>query len=128
MAVAVLDASAVTALLLSEPGHELVVPLLGQAAISAVNVQEVFKVLGKRGLSAKQARSAVTVLELEIVSHDIDEAARAANLVSHTEKYGSGIGDRSCMALAMHLGLAAYTADKAWSKVNLPGLTIVVIR
>lgn len=52
----------------------------------------------------------------------------AAGLYLATKQYGSGLGDRTCMALAMAQGLPALTADQAWGKIAVAGLTIQTIR
>ena len=50
MTSAVLDASAVLALVRDEPGANKIAPHIGRAAISAVNLQEVIKELLLSGL------------------------------------------------------------------------------
>ena len=57
VAPAVIDASAVLALLDDEPGSERVAQALGGAAISAVNLAEVLGRLRRRGLGAAPAQA-----------------------------------------------------------------------
>lgn len=124
----VLDASAVLALIRDEPGGDKVGPHVGRAAISAVNLQEVIKELLLSGLDATTVRELLDELRLDVRAHDVDAAYAAAGLHSQTREYGRGLGDRSCLALAMQLGVPALTADREWKKVKVKGLKVEHIR
>jgi PIN domain nuclease of toxin-antitoxin system len=124
----VLDASAVIALLRGEPGADTVAQVVGSAAISAVNLQEVWKQLLDGGAAPDMARQIVDTLRLDVRPHDEDGAWNAAVLSSATRPAGSGLGDRSCMALAISERVPAMTADKAWEKVQATGLQVRLIR
>lgn len=45
-----------------------------------------------------------------------------------TQEYGRGLGDRSCMALGLQLGLPVLTADREWKKVKVRGLQLKHLR
>lgn len=124
----VLDASAVLALVRDEPGADKVAPHVGRAAISAVNLQEVIKELLLSGLVEATVRELLDELRLDLRAHDVDAAYAAAGLHAHTRQYGRGLGDRSCLALAMQLGVPALTGDREWKKVKVKGLRIELIR
>ena len=124
----VLDASAVLALVRDEPGGDKVGSHVGRAAISAVNLQEVIKELLLSGLDATTVRELLDELRLDVRAHDVDAAYAAAGLHSQTREYGRGLGDRSCLALAMQLGVPALTADREWKKVKVKGLKVEHIR
>lgn len=124
----VLDASAVLALVREEPGADKVVPYIGQAVISAVNLQEVIKELLLGGLDESTTRELLDELRLDVRAHDVDTAYTAASLHSQTSQYGRGLGDRSCLALALQLGLPAVTADREWKKVRVKNLKLQHIR
>ena len=128
MATVVFDASAVIALLRNENGAEAIASHLGNALISAVNLQEVIKALLWRGATLGSARKMIDNLHLEIRNHDTDAAYAAASLTEHTSKIGSGLGDRSCMALAIAVGLPAITTDQEWIKLVIPGLKVKLVR
>lgn len=128
MASVVLDASAVLALVRDEPGADKVAPHIGHAAISAVNLQEVIKELLLSGLDAATARELLDELRLDVRAHDRDAAYAAAALHAQTREYGRGLGDRSCLALALQLGVPALTADREWKKVKVRNLKLVHIR
>ncbi len=101
---------------------------MSDAAISAVNLQEVAKRLIGAGFTTHAARQTVDALDLDVFEHGTDDAYLAAGLVPATRRHGSGLGDRSCLALAIRLGAPAVTTDRAWSKLDLTGLTVVVVR
>lgn len=124
----VLDASAVLALVRDEPGADKVAPHVGHAAISAVNLQEVIKELLLSGLDETTARELLDELRLDVRAHDVDAAYAAAALHMQTRQYGRGLGDRSCLALAMQLGVPALTADREWKKVRVKNLEVEHIR
>ncbi len=124
----VLDASAVLALVRDEPGADKVAPHVGHAAISAVNLQEVIKELLLSGLDETTARELLDELRLDVRAHDVDAAYAAAALHMQTRQYGRGLGDRSCLALAMQLGVPALTADREWKKVRVKNLKVEHIR
>ena len=128
MTSAVLDASAVLALVRDEPGAGKVAPHIGRAAISAVNLQEVIKELLLSGLDEALIRELLDELRLDVRAHDVDAAYAAAALHEHTRRYGRGLGDRSCLALAMQLGVPALTADREWEKVKVKSLKLEHIR
>lgn len=116
---AVLDASALLALLDGEPGQEIVAPLLPGAVIGSVNLAEVVGKLAERGMPEAEIREALEGLALEV--HPVDEALAYATGVLRpaTREHGLSLGDRSCLALSARLGLPAYTADRVWAELDL---------
>lgn len=128
MARAVLDASAVIALLRDEPGADIVAGYIGEALISAVNLQEVVKTLLLRGIAIGPAREMIDALHLEVRPHQTEDAYAAAALQEITSRFGSGLGDRSCMALAISEGLPCITMDRAWGQLAISGLTVTLAR
>ena len=128
MAVVVFDASAILALLRDEPGAEVVARYVGDGMISAVNLQEVIKELLRRGIPIEASLNLLDALHLDVRKHGREEAVAAAAIFPATKQYGSGLGDRSCMALAKAEGLPALTADQAWAQIEIAGLQIKLIR
>ena len=128
MARVVFDASAVIALLRDEAGADVIGEYAGDALISTVNLQEVIKALLVRGFSIDLARAMINALHLEIRPHTAEDACAAAELYKATKEHGCGLGDRTCMALAIAEGLPALTTDKAWAKLTVPGLTVTMAR
>ena len=80
------------------------------------------------GLDAATIRDLLDELRLDIRAHDVDAAYVAAGLHAQTRQFGRGLGDRSCLALAMQLGVPALTADREWKKVKIKGLKVEHIR
>ena len=128
MAGAVLDASAILAFVKSEPGHEAVLPHIGTGIVSAVNLQEVAKTLLDDGIVLETVRQILSELRLDIRPHDADAAYDAAALAPATARYGRGLGDRTCLALGLALGLPVVTADREWARLAVTGLKIDLIR
>ena len=128
MLVVVLDASAVLAVIREEPGGDKVVAYIGRAAISAVNLHEVVKELLLSGLDEATTRELLDELRLDVRAHDVEAAYAAAALHAQTRQYGRGLGDRSCLALAVQLGVPALTADREWKKVKVKNLKLEHIR
>lgn len=124
---AVLDASAVIALLWDEPGGEAVEPLLGRAVMSAVNWAEVLQRYRAHGIETDDKRERVEALGIAIEDFTAEDAAAAAELWQPTRRAGLSLADRACLALARRLGLSAHTADRDWRKVDV-GVEVVSIR
>jgi PIN domain nuclease of toxin-antitoxin system len=128
MASVVFDASAIIALLRNEPGADAVAAHIGDGLISAVNLQEVVKSLLRRGVPLDVARTMIEALHLDVRSHGVEDAFAAATLHAATVAFGSGLGDRSCMALAIAENLPALTTDKVWAQLAIPGLKVKLAR
>lgn len=124
----VFDASAVIAWLRQESGAEVIQRYLDQATISAVNFQEAAKELLEQGMEIEEAATTLAELRLEVLPHDAEDALLAASLAPATKKFGRGLGDRSCMALAIRLGVPAITTDRTWAQIEAPGLEVILAR
>jgi len=124
----VLDASAILAVINSEPGVEkLTTDLLARAVGSAVNLAEVQTKLVSRGWSFEQAWEDGTSPVREVLPFDEEQAKVAGDLVTQTRHLGLSLGDRACLALGIALDVPVYTAEKAWKKLKV-GAKIHVIR
>ena len=124
----VLDASAVLAMLREEPGGDTIAQHIGRAAISAVNLQEVAKEMLREGASPETARAVLDELGLDVHPHDREAAYAAAALYEQTKQYGRRLGDRSCMALGLQLGVLVLTTDREWRNVVVEGLRLEHVR
>jgi ribonuclease VapC len=123
----VLDASALLAVLRSEPGAERVEPRVEGAGIGAVNLSEVVAKLIEDDVPEAEIRRAIGRLELDVHAFDAEHAFIAGVLRRTTRALGLSFGDRACLALAQSLGALALTADRSWSRLDL-GIAIEVIR
>jgi PIN domain nuclease of toxin-antitoxin system len=115
----VLDASALLALLNSEPGSEQVAAVLTEAVISSVNLSEVIARLADAGRSRTEISEFLEALELEVASFDTEMAYRAGMLRPLTRHLGLSLGDRTCLALGEFLRLPVMTADRAWGELDI---------
>jgi PIN domain nuclease of toxin-antitoxin system len=123
----VLDASALIAFLLSEPGADKVRPLLPTAIISAVNLAETYGKLVQYGKRLEDTAALIGRLRLRVIPFDAQQARIAASMWGTTRVVGLSLGDRSCLALALSLGLPAVTAERRWGECDL-GVRLVLIR
>ena len=123
----VLDASAVVALLLNEPAHDVVEALVRRrppALISAVNLAEVIDKLvrGKEG-DPEQANDAVDLLivgGLEIQPYWLPDARNAAAIRArfyHRTESPISLADCACIATAVVLHADLATTDAALATV-----------
>jgi ribonuclease VapC len=125
----ILDASAVLAFLLREPGQDRVMEaLLAEPRMSTVNFAEVVTKYVLRGAAAQGERLRD---ELPVVFVPVDEdlALQAALMSAVTRPFGLSLGDRICLALARRTGLPALTADRSWLEVAAElGVIVETIR
>lgn len=110
----VLDASAVLALVLREPGTERVVEHLADGHVSAVNASEVVQKVRQHGGDGPGALVALEGLGVTVEPATRQDALTAATMYASTRPYGLSTADRFCLALAKRLGVPACTADTAW--------------
>ncbi len=124
----VLDASAMLAALNHEPGSERLTPeMLSNSAGSTVNLAEVHTKLVSRGGDPDEAWEDALSAIHEPVPFSEAQARIAGGLVAQTRALGLSLGDRACLALAIALQAAVYTADRSWKNLNV-GVRIHVIR
>ncbi len=114
MIAAVLDASALLALLLNESGAENVRAVLADAAMGAVNLSEVVGQFARNGAAEADIRQVIEPLPFERIAFDERLAFAAGLLLPATRSAGLSFGDRACLALASRLGVRAVTADRTW--------------
>lgn len=114
----ILDASALLALLLNEPGAGDTAMAMddGGTVICAANLAEVVGRLALLGNPATRIRAVLEPLELEVISVDEDLALRAGLMAPAAKSLGLSLADRLCLATAERLGGTALTADRIWLK------------
>lgn len=116
---AVLDSSAVLAVVGIERGHEEVVRVLARSLISVVTEAEVIAVLIRKGDSVARALDAVRALPYSLVDLDRQLARRAGSLWFDFKPRGLSLGDRCCLALAERERLPVLTSDKRWTEISI---------
>jgi ribonuclease VapC len=131
---AVLDASALLALIRNEPGAARVGAAVDRgAAISAVNWAEVLsKLIETGGDPETAAMRALTISDLgagglTLVGFDDEQARVVARLRNKTRSLGLSLADRAALALAQLRGLPVLTTDRAWRALRL-AVKVEVIR
>ncbi len=121
----VLDASAVLAMILNEPGRERVDALLDavemgsevQVAISSVNWCEVLLRMQREKLEMSGERLLAALAGVELIPFGRVEAEIAASYASVHRSLS--LGDRACLALAKSRQATAWTTDRFWSQCQL---------
>jgi PIN domain nuclease of toxin-antitoxin system len=121
----VLDASAVLAMILAEPGGEIVDALLDsiesnpevQVAISSVNWCEILTRMQREKLGMSTMRLTSVLAGVDLFPFGKNEAEDAAGYASVNRALS--LGDRACLALAKSLGATAWTAEQLWARCKL---------
>lgn len=122
----VLDASAVLALLLGEPGAGSVADAIaGGAAISTVTYAEVGTVLASNGWDRDLL--ALVAGQTLVEPFSVADALAAAALTTATAGFGLSLGDRACLALAQRLRAPVLTAERSWANLDVE-VEVIVIR
>ena len=127
MSKAVLDASVILAVLGQERGTEVVLRLLGDTAVSTVNLAEVLGKLMSRGVPERDAWEGASSLATEVVDFDREQARLVGALAPETKALGLSLCDRACLALGILLKLPVYTTEQAWKNLKV-GVRVHVIR
>jgi PIN domain nuclease of toxin-antitoxin system len=125
--VSVLDASALVAVALREPGGDVVVPRLRRARVNAVNLAEVLIALERRGVRRSVAAALIDELPFETVATDESLVPHIAEVHRATRGCGLSLADCICLATGRALGATVYTADRAWAGLDV-GARVEVIR
>lgn len=123
-----LDASAVLALLQSEPGSEQVKVALPRSAITSVNACEVLGVLIRGGCSPAEATTIFDKLSIPVLEFTYTHARSAASLFPLKLSRPLSLGDRACLGTAVESGKRVLTAERSWSELNLRDIRIECIR
>ena len=133
MRATVFDSSAVLALLLEQPGADLVEGLLAKAAeadrpilVSAVNWAEVLSVVERKHGAAgvEHARRFEATMPLEVAPSDQEQAELAALLKNSA---GLGLADAFAAALAKSLKADLVTGDREFKAVE-KDITVVWLK
>ena len=142
----VLDASALVAYWLDEPGADVVEGAIAEhgGLVSAPNFAEALsKLIDRRpGLAHELADPGpITAGEvgatlpgmpmaggaISVEPFTLPDAVLCARLRRATRGAGLSLGDRACLALARRIAAPALTADSTWTKVHV-GVTVRLIR
>lgn len=122
----VLDATALLALLLDEPGGKLVEERLPQAMISSVGLAEVAARLADRGMPVEEIRSVLDALAVEVVSFDAEMAYTSAELGPLMRDLGVSLGGRATLALGRTREAVVMTANREWARLDI-GVPVEIV-
>lgn len=129
MTEAVLDASAIIALLKGERGASKVAGVVAGATVGVFNQAEVVSHYVHLGAPESEVRTMLGALPYTVAPADEALGWDAGVLRALTANAGLSLGDRFCLALARRLGAPAYTADRAWKEIgDAAGVKVVAIR
>jgi ribonuclease VapC len=124
---AVLDASALLAVMFKEAGAENVIGYLPGAMVSAVNLAETLTRSIDAGMTLEAARRMVFAFMCEVVPFDDEYASLTASLRTSTRPFGVSLADRACLALGLNTGYPIVTADRKWDRLDV-GVKVIQIR
>lgn len=127
----VLDASALVAYARDEPGARIVAARLRggeRVLVSAVNWAEAAGKLREYRMTPAILRQALAAVETQIVPFAETDADVVGNLAPQLRPLGLSLGDRACLALALSMNATALSADQSWSRLDLDGLVVELIR
>jgi ribonuclease VapC len=114
----VLDASALLAVLLDEPGGDFVFSVIRGSQISVVNLSEVFSTLLDGGMSFEDADEIISPLHLRVRTFREGHAWQVAKLRPITRGYGLSLGDRACITQAIFSDLIILTSDRRMAEAQ----------
>lgn len=125
----ILDASALLAALLDEPGRERVDAVVNGAIMTTVNLAEVAGHFAKLGADRDEISTMLAGLPIVYVAPDDSVAIEAGFMRALTQSAGLSLGDRFCLAQAKRSSVVVLTADRAWKTVaSAVGVEIDFIR
>lgn len=125
----ILDASAVLAVILEEPGEDLVLEAMMEGAeMSAVNAEEVASRLFREGWTTTEVRALFEELSILVLPFDSDAAILSGQYRPATQPFGLGLADRACLATGYLQACPVLTADRVWTLFNLQGIEVRCIR
>jgi PIN domain nuclease of toxin-antitoxin system len=122
---AVLDSSAVLAVIFREPGADVVKPWIDRSVMSSINVAEVMRRLARAGMDPQGIASSWAILNARSVAFDTGDALQLAAVFPDCAELS--FGGCACIALAKKLGVPAITADRVWGTTR-SGVPIRQIR
>ena len=125
----VLDASAILATLLDEPGGDDVYEVMSDSHISVINLSEVYATLLDGGMSFELAQQIISPLPVRVRTFREHHAWQTAKLRPLTRKFGLSLGDRACITTAIFADLPILTSDRRMAEAkDVLGIDIRMIR
>jgi PIN domain nuclease of toxin-antitoxin system len=111
----------------AEPGVDVILRHGTDAAISTVNASEALAKLSDRGAEMEWAERRIAQLAPTVFVFDEEIARLAGRMRAATRYHDISFGDRACLATGLRWSLPVFTADRAWSQVDV-GVQVHQIR
>lgn len=92
---------------------------MGDACISTVNLTETLGRFAGDGIDPTPMARKLAETSLEAVPFSSAQALICAQLLPATRALGLSLGDRACLALAAERDIAAMTADRVWTNLDI---------
>jgi len=125
----VLDASALLAMMQSEPGGDRVAALFldpeRTVLVSTLNWSEIFDRLLRAGVPEATVERLLSQIGVQTVDFDLEHAKIAARFRMALPAFS--LADRACLALAFTRKAEAWTTDKAWTRAKI-GVPVEILR
>ena len=102
--------------------------LLDDSLISTVNLAEVIQKSAEQRADAPALAAVISRMGVHSVPFDSGMALLSAAIWPATRRRGLSLADRACLALAIQMNGIAVTADRAWAEVDVPDLTVHLLK
>lgn len=124
---AVLDSSAILALVFDERGAASVEARRVGAAVSTVTLSECLAKMIDKGFDHEMAIGGLHILGLHSVAFEGAQIWKAGAMRARYRRSGLSSADCACLALAAETGLPALTGDRLWADLD-HGVPVEVFR
>lgn len=135
-----LDASALIALILREPGWKVVdaIAETGLALTTPIALIEVFEFCRRRktGISQDEIRTLLELKSIRVVSVVVEDATEAGYIykkaaehnLNSKRKIRVSLADVMLLAVGKRLGAVVVYSDNEWELIDLPGISVLPFR
>ncbi len=127
---AILDASAVMAVIKGEAGWEMVAAVLDDAAVPAVNLAECAHLLalGKKFRKFTPREIDFVLQRFRTVDVTREMGLEVGRIRTSANEGKLSLGDVMCLATASVMKLPVYTSDKEWETLGPKNVTVIQVR
>ncbi|MBF8252316.1 MAG: hypothetical protein HW379_658 [Actinobacteria bacterium] len=135
-----LDASALVALILREPGWKVVDAITesGLALSTPIALTETFEICRRKktGISQDEVRTLLSLKNIQIISVVEEDAIEAGYIYKKVKEYNlkskrqirASLADVMLLAVGKRLGTIVVFSDNEWELIDLPGIKVLPFR
>jgi PIN domain nuclease of toxin-antitoxin system len=135
-----LDASALVALILREPGWKVVdaISESGLALSTPIALTETFEICRRKktGISQDEVRTLLSLKNIQIISVVEEDAIEAGYIYKKVKEYNlkskrqirASLADVMLLAVGKRLGTIVVFSDNEWELIDLPGIKVLPFR